>query len=300
MGDQAERQLAARVDRWREAFSDEVTGIQRTTDDLLWKYASFRMAVRIVHLANQSGRNNPPINQMLFNLIADGYWSHLLLAVRRLLDKGHLRGRDGVYSLRAVLSDIRVCRRKLTRAVYVELVRGAKYDLQQLRDEQWERLVVARGKPVWGDPALIRSELAHSDFDKISGVDPGNRSADDLISEEIFSKLEIRLARLDAIGDHVSSHVAHAGNAESRKGKSLDRFDIRDAREALKELKQISDAIGLWFLGEGGAGLAVYIGDQFEALDKPLVSSSGLTDLEEQWRLIDQDISGWTMKIEDL
>ncbi|ANV25565.1 hypothetical protein BA939_16190 [Rhizobium sp. S41] len=62
----------------------------------------------------------------------------------------------------------------------------------------------------------------------------------------------------------------------------------------------MSDAIGLWFLGEGGAGLAVYIGDQFEALDKPLVSLTGLTDLEAQWRLVDQDISGWTMKIEDL
>lgn len=300
MGVQAEQQLATRVNRWREAFRDEVTGIQRTTDDLLWKYASFRMAVRIVHLANESRRENPAINQVLFDLMADGYWSNLLLAVRRLLDKGHLKGKDGVYSLRAVLSDIRACRGKLTRSVYVEVVRGAIYDLERLQHEHWERLRAAAGKPLWGNQALTLSEYAHSDFDKLSGVDPERRSADDLIRDDIFEKLEARLSRLDVIGDHVSSHVAHAGNAESREGKSLDLFDLRDAREALKELKALSDAIGLWFLGEGGAGLAVYMGDQFEALDQPLVSSSDLTDLKEQWRLVDQDISGWTMKIEDL
>lgn len=300
MSTQAEQQLKLRIDTWREAFNDETTGILRTVNDLLWNYAAFRTAIRIVFLANKNRHEKPPINQMMFDLIASGYWSSLLLGVRRLLDKGHLKGDQGVYSIRAVLNDIKASRTKLSRRVYVEVLRDCRYDLTKLEEEQRETLKAAKGKPVWGDPALTQSQTAHQHFDFLSGISADNRSPNDLISEDIFERLESRLVALNRISDHVSSHLAHAGNRESRQDKLLDEFDIRDSREALKELVQVAHLVGVWFANEGGAGLATYIGDQFEGLDYPLVSPEDLSDLQENWAATRRDVDSWHMKADDL
>ncbi|WP_055661630.1 AbiU2 domain-containing protein [Roseibium aggregatum] len=300
MGVQADNQLRLRIENWRDAFRDNTTGIHKTIDDLLWNYAAFRTAIRIISLANQRNRNRSPINQMLFDLIANGYWSGLLLGVRKLLDKGHLNGGKGVYSIRSVLDDISVCRPKLTRRVYVEQVRNCQYDLDALLAEHGERLRTADGRPTWVSKALILSEDCHKEFDFLSGTAPENRTSDDLIQEAIFERLELRLSNLERISAHVSTHVAHAGNRQSREGKSLDEFDIRDARVAMKELKQLADLVGVWFANEGGAGLATYIGDQFEGLDNALIATIDLDKLEENWRSIDHDISSWRLSPEDL
>ncbi len=52
------------------------------------------------------------------------------------------------------------------------------------------------------------------------------------------------------------------------------------------------------FANEGGAGLATFIGDQFEGLDKALVASTDISSLEDQWRLIDNEIASWAVPIE--
>jgi hypothetical protein len=295
--------LKARIDRWRDAFRDKTTGIHRTLDDLIWKYAAFRTAIRIVKLANDKRSTEPQINQMLFELISDGYWSSLLLGIRRLLDSSSgLNGKRGVYSLRSVISDIEACRSQITRRVYVEWVCDAEYDLDRLRDENDAALRAAAraGKTIWRDPALTKSAASHAQFDILSGVVEPNRQADDLIDASILSRVEVRLAKLDTIAEYVSSHVAHAGNSESRQGKTLDEFDIRDARAALMELKQVADLVGMWFADEGGSGLATFIGDQFEGLDKPLIAASERADLEDQWREIERDVATWSLPVTGL
>jgi hypothetical protein len=188
----------------------------------------------------------------------------------------------------------------LTRKIYIEDVLEAQYDLDRLQREQHQELVAAQGRAIWGDPALMISEIAHRHFDFLSGVQPSERGPDDLIDPAIFPRIEARLAGLDTIGDHVSSHLAHAGNSESRQGKALEEFDIRDAQKALKELKQIADLTGVWFANEGGAGLATFIGDQFAGLDRPLARSEDLPDLLDQWRAIDREIANWTIEPGDL
>ncbi|WP_205041991.1 hypothetical protein [Rhodoligotrophos defluvii] len=289
-----------RIAIWRDAFQDETTGIHRTIQDLLWNYAAFRTAVRIVRLANEKRGARPPLNQMIFNLVSEGYWSSLLLGTRRLLDKGPISGPKGVYSIRSVVRDVEASRGWLNRRVYIERVLNAQYDLAPLLQEQRENLVAAKGRPVWGNPELMKTEAAHRYFDVLSCVSPSQRSPSDLISPTIFTKIEARLTALDRISEHVSSHVAHAGNKRSRQNKELDNFDIRDAQKTLKQLKEIADLTGVWFANEGGAGLATYIGDQFDGLDHAVIGSADLTDLAEQWRMIDHEIAGWVIGPEDL
>lgn len=224
----------------------------------------------------------------------------MLLGTRRLLDKAPINGPKGVYSIRSVVSDVGASRGWLNRQIYVEKVLNAHYDLDRLLQEQHDSLVAAKGRPVWGDPELMKSEAAHRHFDALSGVSPSERSPGDLISPTVLAKIEARLADLDRIAEHVSSHVAHAGNKQSRQNKELGDIDIRDAQETLRRLKEVADLVGIWFANEGGAGLATYLGDQFDGLDHAVVDTDDLADLEEQWRLIDREIAGWSIGPEDL
>ncbi|WNV09789.1 hypothetical protein [Tardiphaga sp. 709] len=288
------------IARWRDAFRDDTTGINKTVQDLLRDYAAFRTVIKTVRLANEREGTDPPLNQMLFNLVSQGFWSSLLLGTRRLLDKGGSSGKKGVNSIWSVVQDVEASQDWLNRKIYVERVLHAQYDLDRLQQEAYDQVVAANGRAVWGDPELIKSDAAHRHFDALSGVSQSKRKPQDLISPLIFDKLKKRLADLDHISRHVSSHVAHAGNKQSRYDKELNAFDIRDARETLRRLKEIADLTGIWFANESSAGLATYIGDQFDGLDHAVVRTTDLVALAEQWRSIDRDIATWSIAPDDL
>lgn len=301
MNPQQETVFRQRVGRWQTAFSDRTTGIHVTLDELVLSYAAFRTTTRIVFLANQKRETGPPLNAMVFDLISDGYWSSFLLGMRRLLDTGGINGKRGVYSLRSVIDDIEACRVKISRQVYVEIICGARYDLDLLRKEQWDRHQAAgSGKALWVDPDLPHCECSHRHFDGLSGVAEDMRTPEDLIDPAVLVKIKARLTAMEGIADFVSTHIAHSGNEESRHGKSLGDFDIRNARAALKSMKEIADLVGVWFANEGGAGLAMPQGDQFEGLDRPLIASQELIELETQWQDIDRDVASWSITAEQL
>lgn len=306
MGKQADDVLRKRISNWKVAFTDNATGIVSAIDAMLWDYAAFQTAIKIVNLASQHQRvehqdgDGPSLNHMLFELFAKGYWASLLLGARKLLDPHPLVGPRGVYSLRAILNDVKACQPILTRRIYVEHLRMCCYDLDALRQKNWEALKAAAGKPTWSDRALALSESSHRDFDFLSGVKEADRHETDLIDPAVLNSLEKRLAELDRISDHASTHIAHAGNAESRLGKALEGFDIRDAREVLKALKEIGDLLGLWFANGEISTLAVFQGNQFEGLDIAAVLKADMPELDANWDLIDQDIESWRLRPEDL
>ncbi len=288
-----------RIKRWREAFCDDTTGILKSVQDLLWNYAAFQTTVEIVRLASKRRDENANLNQMLFNMISEGYWSSLLLGTRRLLDNRALKGESGVYSIRAVVKDVEDCRCWLNREIYVEHVHGAEYDIKRLHEEHDKKLATNEG-PVWASRDLIDSERAHKCFDELSGVTPPDRCRSDLIDPAIFAKFKARLAGLEGIVDHVNTHVAHAGNKESRESKALENFDIRDARTTLKQLKEISTLVGVWFADEGSGDLALSLDDKFEGLDRPIVSGDEIKTLENRWQTMESEIAGWRIRVEEL
>lgn len=299
--DRMKATLKPRIDNWRTAFSDETTGIHKTLDDLIWQYASFRVVIRIVYIAKQ--RRNPdrlPLNEMVFDMIAEGYWARLLIAIRRLLDPTAIAGNRGVYSLRSVLQDIKACGPKINRRIYVEAIWEADYDLPALEAAHWKELREAAGKSVWGDPRLINSRLAHEHFDFLSGTMAENRSEDDHMDLRIIERAEARVAKLDSIADHVTVHLAHSGNTTSREGKLLDNFGMPEARECLKELKEIADLVGMWFCRASGAGLATFIGEKFEGLDVAMIETEQIPELERIWQEVDQDVAAWHMDRDQL
>lgn len=289
-----------RIKLWREAFSDETTGVRTTVEGLLWNYAAFQTTVQIVHLAGERQDEGATLNRMLFDLIHEGYWSSLLLGARRLLDNGDLNGPKGVYSIRSVVKDVKASRGWLNRKIYVEQVHSAQYDIKLLRLETDKKHGDGNG-PIWVSKDIIKSDAAHKCFDELSGVVPPDRSCDDLINPAIFIKIEARLALLDKIADHATTHVAHSGNEESRSiKKALQSFDIEKAREALKQLYEVSNLVGIWFANEATGGLATPQYDQFEGLDKPVIKGSDIKILGEKWRAIHIEIASWGIGADDL
>ncbi len=289
-----------RIKRWQEAFRDDTTGIHTTVQDLLWNYAAFQTTVQIVHLASERQDEGATLNQMLFNLIHEGYRSSMLLGTRRLLDKHALKGPKGVYSIRSVVNDVKESRGWLNRKIYVENVHGAEYDNKRLRLEMDRDLASGNG-PVWESRELIKSDDAHRCFDELCGKAPLDRASDDLVDPAIFVRIEARLASLDKIANYATTHVAHSGNEESRHtGRSFENFNIHEARSTLKQLKEVSTLVGVWFANEGSADLATFLGDQFEGLDQPIVRSSDIQKLEQHWQAMDSEIATWKISAEEL
>lgn len=289
-----------RIKSWKEAFTDETTGIHQTISDMLWNFAVFRTANRIVFLENTKRRDEFRLNQIFFETLKQGYWYGFLAGTRRLLDRGNLNGHRGVYSLRSVLNDIKVCIPWLTREVYIKHVCDAEYDLEGLRQADYEALVAAKSSAYWGDPRIAISEYAHKYFDELSDTDESNRSPNDTINPDIFERIEQRLAQLDGISDHVSTHLAHAGNLASRVNKGLDEFDLRDAEKTLQELKIIADLTGLWFARNVSGPLAHFNGNKFYGLDQPMIQTSEIKDLEDHWLQIENTIDSWQLTRDEL
>ena len=289
----------SQIERWREAFRDDTTGIYSLVQDLLWNYAAFQTTVQIVNLASQRQDEGVTLNQMLFNLIREGYWSSFLLGARRLLDKGVFNGPKGVYSIRSVLKDVKESRSWLNRKIYVEHLHGAAFDTARLIQEAENAWRAANG-PVWGDPARIKSDAAHKCFDELSGITPADRSPDDLMSAAIFDRIEARLAALDKVVVHVDKHVAHSGSKASRENTFLQNFDMHEVRTTLKHLKEVSTLVGVWFANEGSGGLATFLGDQFNGLDQPVIRSADIQILENHWQEMDRDISKWNINPQEL
>jgi hypothetical protein len=296
--------LKAKISAWQKAFKDERSGITKSVDDLIWRYATFRTAIRIVRYSNERGDGGIPLNQMIFDMMADGYWQSLLIGTRRLIDPASLSGPDGVYSIRSVLRDVSDIRHKITRKVFIEEVKGLPYDISDLAHHHAEELRRAsRENPpraIWGDPRLTMYQYAQHDFDFLSGKAPADRNKNDLIRPEVFESIERRLVVLDPIYRHVNKHLAHAANEQSRLGHELEDFGIREAREVLRTLKTTATLIGGWFANEGSAGLATFQGDLFEGLDKPVIDRNGIALLEQNWQEIDAEVASWKIEYEDL
>lgn len=290
----------ARIANWKAAYRDETTGIHSNITEMLWNYAVFRIANRIIYLENAKRNDTFRLNQIIFESIKQGYWYGFLVGARRLLDPGGLNGIKGVYSLRSVLNDIKVCAPWVNRRVYVEHVCAAEYDTEALWRANHDRLIAAGGKAIWGDNRIAISEYAHKHFDQLSGVSQDCRAPQDVINPDIFAKIEGRLKKLDRIRDHVSTHLAHAGNKASRENNGLNEFDLRDAKNTLKELKEIADLTGLWFAQDVSGPLTHFIGDKFHGLDQPMVDTSDIPDLEVHWRKIEEDIKTWRLAPESL
>jgi hypothetical protein len=303
---QGEIKLKRRIDSWRQAFTDDTHGVRRATEQLMNDYAIFMTTAEIVRMAAQRGSKSVEgeeivqLNWMIFDLIRRGFSTILFLGIRKLTEMEALSGPRGVYSIRSVLADVKACRPKLTRRVYVELVCDCDYDVEEKRRQFWQEAMSAAGRAIYVDISISRSDECHRRFDILSGSTSKHRTESDLISPDFFHRLDSRLSALANIIDHANKNFAHAGSAESREGKNLKDFGTAKARQAIKEVKQLGELVGLLFAQTGDFSLDPCDEQNFHALDLPVVGSDEVSKLKTKWNDLEEEVESWSLSLEDL
>ncbi|SFK77147.1 hypothetical protein [Lysobacter sp. cf310] len=279
---------------WKAAFEGDDQAVLPLLVALASHHAAFSAIVELVRVAPEDDAGRKKLNVLVLDLVATGYWTSAFLTIRRLLDKYELDGRRGVNSLRAIVKDVRKCRERLTRRVFVEDIAGIGYDYVSMK-ARYEEYARRQSGPFWV-PLELRYEDSvrrHVEFDWLSGTSSAARSADDLISESVFDRLETRLAQLDRVAEHATLRHVHAATEASRAGRVLENWGLNDAFDALKLLVQTADLVGRWFCYSGTGNVLPHPNfDQFEFLDLPMFVGDRAV-LERCWETFAEECARW-------
>ena len=166
---------------------DEHHSIQAQIHSLMWNDAIFRSLNEARRFASP---NDPTaaVNGSLCEFIDIGYVASQVIGICKLID-----GRNDVISLARLLTDIWLHRNLITREHFVSFD-GLPYHFESVRDAQLARLIPEeRGEVRWiattGPEAWGASQLAHSAFDRLSGIAEDRRQRTDLINQQVFDTI---------------------------------------------------------------------------------------------------------------
>jgi hypothetical protein len=266
--------------------TDEHHAIWNVLSTLIWRDASFKVLSQFAI----DDENNALNNALLGQAMIDGHVATQVLALRRLMD----RGNNEIISLRRLVKDLRRSFALFTRENYV-CFDGLPYDYEAVQRKD----MMARGPgPFWGETsgpgAYGTSSMAHRQFDKLSGIDPHNRSRDDRLPISLITTIERWLddSGADKLANWSHTYLAHAGSPESRKQIAELMVTPNKITDAIKALACVTEAISAWLLYAGGrmsSLMPVAQFNQFEKLEKPIIQAAQRADAHKLWdRLSDE------------
>ena len=261
--------------------TDEHHAISTLVSSMAWNDVLFRTLSRIGATDQGSGLHNPFLTEAL----VEGHIAIQILAIRRLMDKG-----NNVISLWRLLKDMKKHIGLFTREIFIAYD-GLPYDYEAV-----QRRVMAAHiyKGAFfgaksGPDAHWPSKRAHEIFDRLAGIDPGNRSRDDCVPLARIETLERWLIESDA--DKLVSW-SHKFLAHAAERKSRNKIDVEDVSPSLSKITavlrsfaRVSEAIWAYVLYDGGYGAIVPVPqfNQFEHLASPLLAQGAGDDLEDYW-----------------
>ena len=245
---------------------------------MLWDDVLFRTINDLREEATARPTPSVGFNGPALRLFQAGFLATQVMAIRRLTDD-----RKDVLSLRRLIKEIEKRRKIMTREVYVSHD-GLPYDFESVRLAGH----VAHGPgyrcvPPTGPDAWIAASDTHEVFDRLSGIQPRDRSRDDLIRPEWFVRLGDQIKPCDSVRTFANKFIAHAADPVSRGGLSSEETNItlERLRQAQKAIYQVASFICGQLLQ----------GARHSATDIPLFDP--LEHLEKSWHLPDQrDLAG--------
>ncbi|AMY70678.1 hypothetical protein [Frigidibacter mobilis] len=194
--------------------------------------------------------------------------------------------------MRRLVDEITDSRDLLTREVYV-CRDGLPYDFNAVRSRLHVDVDPENPTLTWldteGPNAWTQSMLLHNEFDKLSGVDPGDRARDDRITGQFFDRLksvfdeavfeDINSLRHKSIA-HAADHISRSSAKRLREGISLD--ELARSHYLLIGLYQVISAN---ILQQSWLADAVPVPqyDLFEGINHPIASEAGARSLNQFW-----------------
>lgn len=244
-----EASLEEAWNRWMDCLSgDDRNSIFSQIAFMLWDTAIYQIILEGRKFRIKENPEKPQVNLQLHAFIDRNYFQVQSAAIRRIVDDSFdMHGSRGVYSLPAIIKDLKRNREKLNRETYLTL-RGLPYDYSEIQAKEHEFFLShASNQNLFTIPQELnwqRIEGAHRVFDRLSYVEPEKRSPEDLIDEEVFSCLEKRLEECDPLLELVNKFIAHSATPESRSGIDVFRIKGSEVWRLQKILYEIANFLG--------------------------------------------------------
>jgi hypothetical protein len=246
---------------WQECLSgNDDNSIFNQISLHTWDTAIFRLILDSWNLIIQNNPDNPPINPYVQMYIWRSYLQSEASFIRRIMDseRSSLFGKFGVFSLRALLKDIKDRKADLTRDVYLQQ-KNFPYDYTEIIHKRTEyvnqqyrqgKISVQIPSEFFWEPI----EDAHKLFDRLSRTSKNARSRNDIISDKVFTCLDKQLDNQKDIVQFVDKFIAHASTPESQQVEDIQGFTLTlrklwDAHQTVYEIsKFLSNALTFSFI----------------------------------------------------
>ncbi len=300
--------LAEKRKHWLKVLSGKDRhSIVRQLTGMTWNAAAYQVVNEARRLAPAAPDGGVQLNGMLHRLIDDGFFNSHMAAVRRLMDKYELKGERGVYSLVALLNDMKKHRTLLTRKALFDVeMRHYDYAPMKRRSQEFGRRKAAEGKQAYCVPRELcweEDKRRHTDIDRLSGTMPADRKPEDAIREKVIDNLRAKAeTACEQVVTYVTKFVAHSASPDSRASVQADdvKMTLDHLWKAHRSLCEVASFISIVILGDSCPGfLPIPQYDQFQYMQHPLVAEPDLPRLREMWRGFKReyhDWSQWTLK----
>lgn len=258
---------------------DDPNSIFQQITIMIWDTSIFHIILAARQSQVKKNPQNPEINGALHSFIDRNFFHTQVSHIRRLTSTSHpLTGEWGVYSVGALLRDIRSCQTELTRERYFTL-RKMPYDYGEMQEKE---------KDLYKNHSLEESsfigppdcdweavEEAHRIFDYLANVLPNKRSPNDRISDHVLEKLKDRLSGCRDFANYVDKFIAHLSTPESRAMQNYVSTPLTFKRlwEAQQAIFEVANFLSVILFDRTQMALALEFPTFFDYWQKPLFSN---------------------------
>jgi len=300
----------AKREQWLEWIAGkDAHAIRNQITRMVWEAAVFRVINEARGYAPTDSKGKVQLSGTMHQLINDCFFVSQAAAIRRLVDRGPpgassaAEGAKGVYSLYGLLADIQRHWHLLTRE-HILAAEGVPYDFEPIREkaneysvQQREAVIRAYMEPEeldWRTPAR-----RHEQIDRLTGTSKDRRTRGDSVRPELLQNLIDKLqSACRAVKKYTDMRIAHAAAPGSMATVTSAEINITLGHlwEAHEVICRVVHLVGLHILGTSiNSHLAVPQFEQFEYIDRPLVSVANIPKLYDVWQDYDRLNNEWCL-----
>ena len=146
--------------------------------------------------------------------------------------------------------------------------------------------------------------MAHEQFDRLAGINPGKRDRNDRLPKSLLGTIEGWLdgSGAEELADWSHAYLAHAGGPDRRKQIEEGLVTADKISEATRTLVRATEAVSAYVLFAGGRlnGLVpVAQFDQFEHLDQPAIQPAHKGNAAHSWDALSRERDTYAAGVED-
>lgn len=277
---------------------DDPNSLFRQITIMIWDTSIFHIILAARQSELKKNPQAPELNDALHSFIDRNYFQSQSVIIRRITDESFpLSGIKGVYSLHALIKDIKSYRNELTRKTFFEL-KSMPYDYEELRRREEEYcLSQTPGKGFFIPPELQWHpiEEAHCVFDRLANVSRDNRNPTDQIADHVFKRLIDRLSICNDITTHVDKFIAHSSTPESRsiQNYTTTTITLRHLWEAHRVIFEVAYFLSTNLFSEDHLALAIENPTFFKFWDKPLIENGEFELIKNSFENYRKETEAW-------